>query len=116
MATPPWAIGVFIIVSVLSAIATFLLKLAAPRVELNIKKILKNWRLILGVFIYGIGTILALFALRAGELSVLYPFVALQYVWANILSKKYLGEKMSALKWAGIVLIFLGVTFIGIGA
>ena len=42
MATPIWAIGIFIVVSVLSAMATFLMKLAAPKLEISVKKLLKN--------------------------------------------------------------------------
>ncbi|MBN1544110.1 EamA family transporter [Candidatus Woesearchaeota archaeon] len=116
METPIWAIALFIIVSVISAFATFFVKLGAPKVTRKIRKLVRNWQFFLGIFIYGIATILSLFALKAGELSVLYPFVALQYVWANMLSKKYLGEKITALKWAGIALIFAGVSLIGVGA
>jgi drug/metabolite transporter (DMT)-like permease len=116
MATPIWAIGVFVIVSMVSAVATFLLKIAAPKISRSVKKLFKNWQLLLGVALYGIATIVSLIALRAGELSVLYPFVALQYVWTNILSKKYLNEPMNLLKWGGIVLIFIGVSLIGVGA
>ena len=116
MGTPIWAIGIFIVVSMVSAVATFLLKLAAPKISRSVKKLFRNWQLLLGVALYGFATILSLVALRAGELSVLYPFVALQYVWTNILSKRYLGEPMSALKWGGIVLIFAGVSLISAGA
>ncbi|MBW2997273.1 EamA family transporter [Candidatus Woesearchaeota archaeon] len=116
METALWAIGIMVVVSLLSAVATFFLKLASKDVSLNLKKLIKNWKLFLGVVFYGIGTLLALVAFRGGELSVLYPFVALQYIWANILSKKYLDEKISVIKWLGIVLIFIGVSLIGTGA
>lgn len=116
MATPIWSIAVMIIVSVVSAFATFNLKIASAQISKNLMHTLKTKRLWIGIFLYGFGTIGALFAIKAGELSVLYPFVALQYVWTVVLSKKYLGEKIKALKWTGIVMIFLGVTLIGIGA
>lgn len=116
MATPTWTIAVFIVVSVFSAFATFFLKLAAPTMSLSVRKLIRNWRLIIGLFLYGIATLISLVALKFGELSVLYPFVALQYVWVNFLSKKYLGEELTLLKWAGVVLIFLGVTLVGLGA
>jgi len=116
METPIWAIGLFIIVSVMSAVATFFVKIGAPKITRNIKRLVKNWHFFFGISIYGLATILSLIALKFGQLSVLYPFVALQYVWANILSKKYLGEKITALKWAGIALIFVGVSLIGMGA
>jgi len=113
MATHPLAILAFVIVSIISAFATFMLKLAAPRMSFNIKLLIKNWRLILGLFLYGLGTVISLPALKYGDLSILYPVVALQYVWTNILSYKFLGEKMSILKWSGVLLILVGVGLIG---
>ena len=116
MGTPLWTIILFIIVSFISATATFLVKISAPKITRNIHRLLKNWQFFLGITLYGIGTVISLVALKHGELSVLYPFVALQYVWANLLSKKFLREEMNAYKWTGIALIFTGVTLIGIGA
>jgi drug/metabolite transporter (DMT)-like permease len=116
MGTPVWAILLYVIISVMSAVATFFVKISAPKITRNVRRLIKNWQFFFGIGLYGISTILSLFALKAGELSVLYPFVALQYVWANILSKKYLSEKINWLKWAGIGLIFLGVSLIGLGA
>lgn len=116
MGTALWAIGVMVVVSVLSAVATFFLKLASKDVSLRIKNLIKNWKLLFGISFYGISVLVALAAYRNGELSVLYPFVALQYVWTNILSKKYLDEKIGGVKWLGIVLIFVGVSLIGAGA
>jgi uncharacterized membrane protein len=55
-------------------------------------------------------------ALKGGDLSVLYPFVALAYIWVSLLSVKFLGEKMNKFKWLGIALIIIGVSFIGIGS
>ncbi|MBW2971884.1 EamA family transporter [Candidatus Woesearchaeota archaeon] len=116
METPIWTIALFIVVSVMSAFATFFVKLGAPKITRNIKKLVRNWQFFFGIFLYGLCTLLSLAALKYGQLSVLYPFVALQYVWANILSRKYLEEKITWLKWAGIAMIFLGVSLIGMGA
>lgn len=116
MATALWAIGAMVVCSVFSAMATFFLKLAAPKMSFNIVKLIRNWKLIIGLFLYGIGTIIALFALRGGELSILYPVVALQYVWTNIISKIYLSEKITLLKWIGVACIIIGVSIIGLKA
>ena len=91
-------------------------KQASAKLTRRVRDLFSNWKLFFGVFLYGIGTVLSLVALKFGELSVLYPFVALQYVWANILSKKYLGEELNLLKWSGIALLFVGVTLVGLGA
>ena len=65
---------------------------------------------------YAVGTILFIPALKGGDLSILYPFVALAYVWVSLLSVKFLGEKMNLVKWIGIALIIIGVSLIGIGS
>ena len=65
---------------------------------------------------YALGTVLFIPALKGGDLSILYPFVALTYIWVSLLSVKFLGEKMNFMKWMGISLIIVGVSFIGIGS
>jgi len=55
-------------------------------------------------------------ALKGGDLSILYPFVSVTYVWVALLSVRFLGEKMNKFKWIGIAMIILGVSFIGIGS
>lgn len=116
MDTPLWTILLFVAVSFISAVATFLVKISAPKITRNVRRLLKNWQFFLGIFLYGIGTIISLVALKYGQLSVLYPFVALQYVWANLLSNRFLGEELNIYKWLGVALIFTGVTLIGFGA
>ena len=66
--------------------------------------------------LFVIGTMLFIPALRGGDLSILYPFVSLSYIWVALLSVRFLGEKMNKYKWIGIALIILGVSFIGIGS
>jgi uncharacterized membrane protein len=115
MGTPFFAIVMMVVTSVFSALATFFIKMSSSSVSLNLKKLFKNWKFFVGLFFYGISTLLGLFAFKLGELSVLYPFVALQYVWTNFLSMRFLDEDITALKWIGVILIVLGVTLIGLG-
>ena len=91
-------------------------KLGSHKFELNIKKILKNWKLILGGSIYIVSGIITIIAFKGGELSVLYPLVATIYIWTLIFSIAFLKEKMNIYKWLGILLIVLGVSFIGAGS
>lgn len=76
-------------------------------------KILTNLPLFGGLACYGISTILLVLALRYGELSVLYPIIALTYVWVTMLSVGLLGESMNVYKLAGLTLIVLGVGVLG---
>ena len=93
-----------------------LLKKAANTLKFNLMSIITNKYLIGGIILYGLATIVFIPALRGGELSVLYPFVSLTYIWVSLLSIKYLGERMSTIKWIGVALIIVGVSFIGIGS
>jgi multidrug transporter EmrE-like cation transporter len=76
-------------------------------------RILTNLPLFGGLACYGFSTMLLVLALRYGELSVLYPIIALTYVWVSILSVTLLGESINAFKIAGLVLIVLGVAVLG---
>lgn len=116
MATEWWAIALMVCASLFSSSGTFFIKLASPKMSFSIRKLIRNWHLITGLSLYAVSTILALSAFRGGELSILYPFIALQYVWANLLSRRYLDEKIGIRKWSGILLIFLGLSLIGTGA
>ena len=61
-----------------------------------------NLPFIVGLSCYGLSTGLLVLALRYGELSVLYPIIALTYVWVSILSVFMLGESMNPYKIAGL--------------
>src|SRR3989344_3371881 len=115
MATQLWAILLVITADLIGSFGPIMLKKASGRISLNIKSIIYNKYLIIGIFFYAIGTILFIPALRGGDLSVLYPFVALSYVWVSFLSIWFLKEKMNTVKWAGIVFIIIGVSLIGFG-
>ena len=111
-----WAIGLVLLASLVGAFGPILLKKGSSGKLSSISSLMKNYHLLGGVGLYAIGTILFIPALRGGDLSILYPFVALTYVWVSLLSVKFLGEKMNMVKWIGIALIIAGVTFIGIGS
>jgi drug/metabolite transporter (DMT)-like permease len=76
-------------------------------------KILTNLPLFGGLACYGLSTILLVLALRYGELSILYPIIALTYVWVSILSVGFLGETLNVYKLLGLVFIVLGVAVLG---
>jgi multidrug transporter EmrE-like cation transporter len=75
--------------------------------------ILTNTKVIAGYTLYGINTVLLVLALRHAELSILYPIIALTYVWVSLLSVFVLHEHMNWDRAIGIVLIVFGVTVIG---
>lgn len=114
--TELWALGLVFIATVIGSFGSLLLKFGSKDFNLNIFKLLKNYKLILGLFIYVFTSVLFIIALKGGELSVLYPITSLTYVWISLLSIKYLNEKMNKFKWLGILIIMAGVALIGIGS
>lgn len=113
--TPIWAILLAILSGLFGGIGVVLLKKGSNKFNFNVKQQCANYYLILGVLICGTGMLFLIIALNAGELSVLYPLVSLQYIISTFFSVKYLKEKMNLLKWAGITAIIIGIILIGIG-
>ncbi len=68
-----------------------------------------------GYCLYGLNTVLLVFALRDGELSILYPIIALTYVWVTILSVVLFHETMNFFKLAGVTIVVIGVAVMGKG-
>ena len=116
MATQAWSMLLVMLATLIGAFGPILLKKASAKKLSSFGSLLSNHELMGGVALYGISTAIFIPALKGGDLSVLYPFVALTYIWVSLLSVKFLGEKMNRYKWIGIALIIIGVSFIGIGS
>jgi multidrug transporter EmrE-like cation transporter len=69
--------------------------------------------LIFGFAAHSINALLLILALRDGELSMLYPVIALTYVWVNLLSMYFFNEHMNVWKALGIALVIGGVGLLG---
>ena len=66
-----------------------------------------------GYALYGVSAVLMVLALRDGELSMLYPVIALTYVWVSVLSFFIFRESLPPMKLSGIALIVVGVAVLG---
>jgi len=75
--------------------------------------LLLNLPLFGGYCLYGISTVLLVLALRQGQLSVLYPVIALTYVWVLLLSIVVFSERLNLFKVAGVMAIVAGVGVLG---
>jgi multidrug transporter EmrE-like cation transporter len=73
-----------------------------------------NWQLLLGYTMHACNAFLLILALRDGELSMLYPIIALTYVWVSILSMHFFHDNFNWWKGMGIVLVIGGVSLMGI--
>jgi multidrug transporter EmrE-like cation transporter len=82
----------------------------------GIAGLLTDVPLIAGYGLYAVMTVMIVVAFKDGELSVLYPVIALSYVWVTVLSYFVFHDSVNAFKLAGLALIISGVATIGRGA
>ncbi|MDD5086892.1 MAG: SMR family transporter [Candidatus Nanoarchaeia archaeon] len=115
MKTELWSILLVLIGTIIGAFGALYIKIGSKDFSLNIKKIIKNQKLILGFVFYALSSVFYVIALKGGDLSVIYPIVSIGYAWVCILSVWFLKEKMNSWKWIGIATIILGITLVGIG-
>jgi drug/metabolite transporter (DMT)-like permease len=101
--------------TVLGAIAQILFKVGVRNLVLTPMGLLTNVPLIAGCAFYGLFTVAMVLALREGELSMLYPIIALTYVWVTLLTYWLLKETPNLYKNLGILTIVIGVAVLGRG-
>lgn len=107
------AIILIAISTLLTASAQTLFKFAAPELSFSFG-LLTNLPLIFGFLCYGFGAILMILALRQGNLSLVYPFFSLSYIWVAISSTYFFNEIISPMKISGIIVIMIGVSLLGV--
>ncbi len=92
------------------------LKAGAGRLKPQVAALATNWRLLAGIAAYLISSVFFVRGMSAGELSVLYPMVALGYMWTMLWSKLFFNEPFTLGKLGGLALIFAGLACLGLGA
>ncbi len=108
------SVGLVFICTILGAAAQILMKNGVNNMtHFSLMQAIQNVPLLAGYCLYGINTLLLMLALRDGELSMLYPIIALTYVWVTMLSTYFFNEHVTLLKLAGIMVIVAGVTVLG---
>lgn len=108
------SVGLVFICTILGAAAQILMKKGVNGMDgFHLMQAIQNVPLLAGYCLYGINTLLLMLALRDGELSMLYPIIALSYVWVTMLSTYFFDEKINLAKIVGIMVIVGGVTVLG---
>ena len=111
------SIGLVVLCTVIGAGAQILMRNGAVlMVDTGWAGVLSNWSLIAGYICLAANTALLVLALRDGQLSVLYPIIALTYVWVTVLSPMFFNYIINVYKVVGVGLIVVGVSFIGLGS
>jgi drug/metabolite transporter (DMT)-like permease len=114
------AIFIVLACTLLVALAQYLIKLGANHLShaglvATAIGIFTIPTLFAGYCLYGVFTVLFVYALRHGELSILYPLIALSYVWVTITGVVAFHEVMNPLRVTGLVVIVAGVAVLGWG-
>lgn len=114
--TSSTAIILVIVCTIFTSLAQVLYKSGANKLNFNdFNSILTNYEIGIGIILYGIAAILLIYAFKFGELSVIFPMIATSYIWVSLLAWHYFDEVFSPLRIAGIAIIIIGVTMLGIG-
>ena len=71
-----------------------------------------NLQMLLGVFFEALFFGCLLVLMSQSDISFLWPLTALSFVFATFAAMLFLGERVSAVRWAGVVLIMIGAGFI----
>lgn len=104
------------IASLITATAQIFFKFASESIAFSLPALLTNIPLIVGFALYPIAAILFVTALKNGELTVLYPILALNYIWIAIASPFFFPtDSLNILKIIGIAVVILGVYYVGKG-
>lgn len=80
-----------------------------------IGSILSNGRVVGGGILMIVSFVIWLSVLSMADLSFILPLTALDYIINAFLAKLYLKEHVSAMRWAGTLIIFVGVLTVIIG-
>lgn len=80
----------------------------------TIKRAVKEPRLWIGLFLFGVSAIFWLVVLSRVPLSVAYPFVGVSYILIVAFSRLFLHEHVPTLRWVGVVIVALGIAIVGL--
>ena len=110
--TKLWAICIMFLITFITTFALVLYKIGMALFP-EIKGIMIVCG---GLGLYVLCSGLMIIAFKGGELSILYPIIALNYVWVSIASPIFFEtDSMNILKWIGVAFIVLGISALGMG-
>ena len=77
-----------------------------------IKAAVTNSHILLGIFFEALFFICLLFLMSESDISFLWPLTALSFVFSTMAAIFFLHERVTPLRWVGVVFIMLGAAFI----
>ena len=100
---------------IIGSIGAVGLKAGANRLKLTVMGLLTNWQVIGGIVAYLASSVLFVKGMKHGQLSVLYPLVAVGQIWTLLWGRILFQEKITKNKMLAVALILVGVALIGYG-
>lgn len=77
-----------------------------------VNMIVRSPLVLLGLMLYGIGALAWIAVLSRVNLSVAYPFLALNFILVTLSSLLFLGESIPGLRWVGVLVICGGILLV----
>jgi small multidrug resistance pump len=114
--TPISSMLLILVATIFGSFGAVFLKAGAQKLRDGLRYLILNVRLAAGVALFLISSAFYVLGLKHGELSVLYPMVSLANVWTLVWSRLFFKEPITRAKALGLLLILVGVFFIGLGA
>jgi drug/metabolite transporter (DMT)-like permease len=74
--------------------------------------IIRSPLVLMGLLLYAVGAVAWIAVLARLDLSLAYPFLALNFVLVTVASRLILGETVPALRWMGILVICSGILLV----
>ena len=71
-----------------------------------------NPQILLGVFFEALFFVCLLILMSKSDISLLWPLTGLSFVFATFAAIWFLNERVSAVRWVGVILIVIGAAFI----
>jgi drug/metabolite transporter (DMT)-like permease len=78
------------------------------------KRVLTNKYFLTGIFFMAVSYFSFLAALARADLSLVLPATSISFVITTVGAKLFLKERVSPIRWAGILLVCIGVALISI--
>ena len=86
--------------------------ISASEIARVVKSGITNPIILLGVFFEALFFGCLLMLMSKSDISFLWPLTALSFVFATLAAMAFLGERVSNLRWAGVLFIMLGAALI----
>jgi multidrug transporter EmrE-like cation transporter len=108
-----WSFPGLVLCTFLVALAQFLLKNGSNHLAPTLEGTVFNISLVLGAGLYFVNAVLFILIIKNMDISVAYPTMSLSFVWVFIISYLAFNEPLSPWSLFGVVMIIIGVVFLG---